>query len=715
MPFFRTTPSEILQKSNNNLSVESLEDRLMLSTVEIFAAGSTGQENFNLLVNGAAVQTFSNVGGDVESRNFVRFTFETQQQLSPGDIGIEFFNDAFDPSIGLDRNLLVDRIVVDGVTVQTEDASTFSTGIWDNGLTGPGFFQTEFFNINATFNYADPAGASGGDGDRIEFSALGTTGDEIVELVIDGQVVDSFGFNNAGVTQNFSFESSDSNVSIEDVRIQFVNDFFDANQGIDRNAQIFEYRVIDGATGNTTVANTNDSNVLSDGIFVAGEGITSGFGAGGFLAGNGFVEIQSGGSGAGLADALEILGVADGNFNGVVQGESVDSVNNGGDFGAVTLTVIDGSNDVQASNFGSNSFQLSNTGNKEVAAVFIDIREAVFGDMVFDINGTGGDTVAKTFRVDDSGNTGAFFVGSNNASDNAANLFLAGEVPLADTSGFGDAISGGNRGLLIRFTGFSGGFDGGETVGFSGDGDPNSLAGFSQNEVGFGNGANGNAITGTFDSGGQSGAELIGSSFTVLFADGTTATGFLGSDVTQAGSAGEAVQGREQRTPVVTVDTGSGVFSSDGNSNGQYGGSVPQISVSGQPGDVVRVNLFKGFNPVTTSAGSPDSVAEVIQGRLDASLPEFPVNNAFDVQTYDVFIGASGQATLSADAFDYNDAVSGISFDGDDVQALAITAAIVVPATDGSVIAGGAMQSLVPLGAVSTPIYLLNPTQTPVS
>jgi len=95
MPFFRTTPSEILQKSNNNLSVEPLEDRLMLSTVEIFTAGSTGQENFNLLVNGAAVQTFSNVGGDVESRNFVRFTFETQQQLSPGDIGIEFFNDAF--------------------------------------------------------------------------------------------------------------------------------------------------------------------------------------------------------------------------------------------------------------------------------------------------------------------------------------------------------------------------------------------------------------------------------------------------------------------------------------------------------------------------------------------------------------------------------------------------------------------------------------------
>ena len=668
--------------------------------------------------NDSAVQTFNNVGGDVGDRSFVQFTFETQQQLSPGDIGIEFFNDAFDPSIGLDRNLLVDRIVVDGVTVQTEDASTFSTGIWDNGLTGPGFFQTEFFNINATFNYADPAGSGGGSGDRIEFSALGTTGDEVLELVVNGQVVETFGFNNAGVTQTFSFESNDSNVSIEDVRIAFVNDLFDPNQGIDRNAQIFEYRVVDGATGNATVANTNDSNVLSDGIFVAGQGITSGFGAGGFLAGNGFVQIESSGGStgdsSGNADALEILGVADGSFDGFVQGESVDSFNNGGDFGAVTLTVIDGSNDVQASNFGSDSFQLTNTGNKEVAAVFIDIREAVFGDMVFDIDGTGGDTVAKTFQVDSSGNTGAFFVGSGNTSQNAANLFFAGDTPNADTSGLGESVSGGNRGLLIRFTGFSGGFDGGETVGFSGDGDPNSLAGFSQSEVGFGSVGFGNAVTGSFDAGGQSGAELIGSSFTVLFADGTTATGFLGSDVTQAGSAGEAVQGREQRTPVVTVDTGSGIFSSDGNNNGQYGGAVPRISVTGQPGDIIRVNLFKGFNPVTTSSGSPDSVADVIQGRLDASQPEFPVNNAFDVQTYDVFIGDSREGTLSANAFNYNDTVSGISFDGDNVQALAITAAIVVPATDGSVIEGGAMQSLVPLGAVSTPIFLLNPTQNPV-
>ena len=697
-----------IDKHATGFQVEQLEDRIMLSTVEIFAAGSTGQEDLVLFVNDQFAATFSSVGGDVEQRDFVRLTFETDEQLTPGDIGIGFANDAFDPSIGLDRNLLVDRIVVDGVTVQTEDASTFSTGIYRDGLTGPGFFETEFFNINAIFSYADPQ--LNNNGDRIEFEALGTTGQEVVELVVRDETVASFNLNSAGVRQTFSFESDSSDLSIEDVRIEFVNDLFDPGAGVDRNVQIFEYRLIDDATGDVTEAQTTDGNVLSDGIFVAGVGITSGLGAGGFLAGNGFVQIESSGNTDGVADALEILGVADGNFNGVVQGQNVDSFNDGGDFGAVVLTVIDGNNNVQASNFGANSFQLVNVGNKEVSAVFIDIRNATFGDMVFDVDGTGGDTTAATFGIDSGGSTGGFFVGEGNSEQNSANLFFPGDNPIPDSSGLGSASSGGFRGLLIRFTDF----DGGESVGFSGDGDPNSIAGFSQTEVGFGSAGFGNAITGGFDTGGQSGSELIGSSFTVLFADGTTATGFLGSDTTQAGAAGEAVQGREQRSPVVTVNTGLGVFTSTSNSNGQYGGSEPEISVTGQPGDVVRVTLQKGFNPVITNDGSPNSVADVIQSRLDSTQPEFPVNNAFDVQTVDVVIGASGTATVASGAFDYNNTSNGISFQGDNVQPIAITAAIVVPATTDA-IAGGFTESLVPLGSVSTPVYLLNPTQTPVS
>lgn len=402
----------------------------------------------------------------------------------------------------------------------------------------------------------------------------------------------------------------------------------------------------------------------------------------------------------------------DGPFDGTVQGVAVDGENNGGSNGRVVLTVLDGDENVETSNFGANSFQLTNTGNKEISAVLIDIRTSVFGDQVFDIDGTAGDRSYKAFQIDTDGGTGAFFVGANGVpGDNEDNLFFAGPTPLPDTSGLsaegGNApISGGHRGLLIRFDGTDGGFGGGETVGFSGDGDSNSIAGFVASLL------NEHNVTDTnFDTGGQSGAELVGSSFTVLFADGTMATGYLGSDTTQAGAAGEAVQGRAARTADVLVNTGSGLFASG--DVGTYGGALPEITITGTAGDVVRVTLHKGFQPVDESAaGAPDLVSEVIQARLDVLVPDFAVNNAFDVQTVDVTIGSNGTATVPGNAFDYVNTVSGETFPDQAFQPIALTAAVVVPVTVASAIAGSGRHDLVPAGPVSAPIYLTNPTRT---
>ena len=281
--------------SPSTMQLEQLESRVMLSSVDIFAAGQTGKENLDLFIDGQYVTTFNDVGGDVGSRDFVKLTFNTDEVLTPGRIGVAFGNDFFDPQTGEDRNLLVDRIVVDGVTVQTEDPSTFSTGIFRDGPTGPGNFETELFNINAIFSFADPD-TPVGQGDFVSFDAVGTTGEEIVELVINDEIVSSFFLFNAGVTQSFSF-SAQGDVAIEDVRIQFVNDLFDPANGIDRNVQIFGFQVIDSQTGNPSEALTTDANVLSTGIFVPGVGITSGFGAGGFLAGNGSVQQVNSGTG----------------------------------------------------------------------------------------------------------------------------------------------------------------------------------------------------------------------------------------------------------------------------------------------------------------------------------------------------------------------------------------------------------------------------------
>ena len=180
---------------NNNrsaLELETLESRILLSGVEIFAAGGSGQENLSLQIDGVEVATFENIGGDASNRVFQQLVFETDQNISADQIRIEFTNDLFDAETGLDRNLFIDRIVVDGETFQTESPSVFTTGVFtDQGFSGPGFLTTETLNTNGSFFFSDdntprnPTNES-----QVTFVARGTTGDEIVQLEIDGQVVE---------------------------------------------------------------------------------------------------------------------------------------------------------------------------------------------------------------------------------------------------------------------------------------------------------------------------------------------------------------------------------------------------------------------------------------------------------------------------------------------------------------------------------------------
>jgi hypothetical protein len=337
-------------------------------------------------------------------------------------------------------------------------------------------------------------------------------------------------------------------------------------------------------------------------------------------------------------DAQAILAAAEGVDTGGIYGA--------GDQGAVRLTVLDGVQNVQQSNFGSNSFELENTGDKQVAAVFLDFRDAIYGDSVVDFDGSAGDLVTKPFKIDSGAGTSGAIVGGGNQLVQGDSYFLPGDPPLPNDTGTGIASSGGFRGLLLRFDGSSGGFAPGESVGFAGDMDPNSIAGLEKGgAAGVDPGAN-------WDVGGVSGAELIGSEFTVLFDDGSTATGFLGSDGSQAGSVGEAVEGRSASTVSLTVNGAS--------TTGTYGGAVPEIVVTGDPGTAVRVTMSKGHNPVVNDTAG---VAGLVEDRLADAQPQFEVNNAADVQTFDVTIPDSGSVTLPDTAFDYGAPGGGVAID----------------------------------------------------
>ncbi|MCV3273959.1 malectin domain-containing carbohydrate-binding protein [Roseobacter sinensis] len=342
--------------------------------------------------------------------------------------------------------------------------------------------------------------------------------------------------------------------------------------------------------------------------------------------------------------------------------------------GSAVLEVMTGNNNIQSSNFGQNSFQLTNTGDKNIAAVFIDVSTALYPDSVFDPDGAGGDNAFKPWGINSGGaETGASITGGTGG------YFLPGQDPLANTTGTGQASNGGFKGAIVKFTNFNNG----ETVGFSGDMDPNSLAGLDK---GGSNGVDTNAING-WDAGGISGHEIIGSTFTILFDDGTTATGQLASDGSAAGSQGVASEaGFASDAPTLVVN---GFAAGE---VGTYGGEQPTILVTGDPGAIVRITMTKGFDPVGNTANGIDALVEDRLERYD-----FKASNAFDAQSVDVTIGPDGTFDATG-LFDYDDnlAYNG-TFAGDDVAEIGFVAVVVDPS-----------QGNLPVSPVTKPIYLAN-------
>ena len=282
------------------LSVEPLEERMMLSTVDVssvdvFAAGETGRESFFLLVDGEVVETVTNVGGDFENRQFERFSFDLGEDIQAKQISIEFFND-FNNDEGVDNNLFIDKIVVGGETFETEAPTTFHTGLVSgNEIVGPGFLESEVLNINGKVTFlardADPAPVIQ-TGTRIRIDARGQTGEENLQLRIDDQVVKNFRFDEANVEQAFIF-NSDEIIDPSRVKFAFTNDAVDPVTGADRNIFVRLFQFVDRESGQRQLFHTLDRRVFSNNSFVVAEDASrAGFALGGNLTSNGFLTVD---------------------------------------------------------------------------------------------------------------------------------------------------------------------------------------------------------------------------------------------------------------------------------------------------------------------------------------------------------------------------------------------------------------------------------------
>lgn len=371
-------------------------------------------------------------------------------------------------------------------------------------------------------------------------------------------------------------------------------------------------------------------------------------------------------------------------FNDVITKGLVDVSDAPTGQGKAKLTMMLGETNVQASNFDWRSNQVDNIGDKRIAAVYIDLASAIFPDVVIDSDGSGGDDVAKPLSHDwGTTETNPISIDayqwawqpardvagySPSAAFNPSDLMSVNNLFVDELSDSGMGCDGGYRGELMLF----GDFDSGEVYEFSGDMDPNSLAGLKQGTV---------AHHAEWDVGGVSGAELINSVVSVLFGDGTMASGTIASDGSQAGSV--AIVSDDLRpAPVLTVNGlgpgGSGTYT-----------TRPSVVVSGPPGETVRVSIVEAFDPVDNQAplaGGLITTEALVTARLEAQYPEFPVNNAKSWQHVLTLIPTSGSLDITSE-FTI----------GDEGYALGVTAALI----DGEGL---------PISTTTNPIHLLSET-----
>ena len=291
------------------------------STVQIRAAGRTGEELIQLQVAGQTVATFNNVAGNYSTGQFVTLSYTSPTAIPLSQIRVAYTNDG-NSSTGVDRNLRVDAVTLDGIRYETEGPNVFSTGTYVTGQGRVlGKLQTEYLHLNGYFQY-------GATGSVIEIRAAGRTGEEQMQLQLAGTTVATFS-NVAGNYSSGQFQSfvylHPTTVALRDLRVAYVNDGNSAT-GVDRNLRV------DGVTLDGVFNQAEAANVFSTGTYIPEVGRVPGLWQSEYLHSNGYFQFASTAVPGVLALGTSLISVNEG--AGTV---SIPVVRTGGSDGTVGL------------------------------------------------------------------------------------------------------------------------------------------------------------------------------------------------------------------------------------------------------------------------------------------------------------------------------------------------------------------------------------------
>lgn len=218
--------------------------------IVINAWGQTGEEQFNLQIDGQVVATYD------AATTWTPFVYQTNQALTGDRVRVEFTNDAYDPATNRDRNLFVNNIQINGENFESESSSVFSTGTWlpEDGIV-PGFGRDDILHANGYFQYGDDQPS--GDGSTIVVNAYGDEGTEKFVLQVGSETFEATTVSTS--LQQYVFQT-ESQATLDSIRIEFINDNYDPANGIDTNLTV-DSIVLDGQTTQTEAPETYASGV----------------------------------------------------------------------------------------------------------------------------------------------------------------------------------------------------------------------------------------------------------------------------------------------------------------------------------------------------------------------------------------------------------------------------------------------------------------------
>lgn len=134
------------------LQVEALEERILLASFQLVMAGQTNQEIVDVLIDDQVVATFSNIGGNARTGEFQTYSFDTDLNNRNYNLKIQFVNDS--NAGGVDRNVRIQSVSIDGTNYEADAPSVFSTGTWraPDGCS-PGFKQSQWLTCDGYLEF----------------------------------------------------------------------------------------------------------------------------------------------------------------------------------------------------------------------------------------------------------------------------------------------------------------------------------------------------------------------------------------------------------------------------------------------------------------------------------------------------------------------------------------------------------------------------------